>query len=232
MLSRFSTRLALVALAGAALMGPATAMEPDRYTDAQVSSLELVVGCDGIAGKCWTVDAAPSLSSWLVSPAQAEEAVTPTPSPAPAPAVTPAPQTAVNLGPLYDAFLAYIVPGLGTLIALLFSWLALVAKQKFNLQIDDSLRAGAQTALQNAAAGLIVKLKGVLPATLDVRNPYVREAMDYVITASPDWMKRFGLGPDDVRDKLEKVVAKTIIQDPTIPTLPAIGAAAASIPKV
>lgn len=106
---------------------------------------------------------------------------------------------------LWALFTSYIVPILGTLIAVGIGWILLILRQKFNLNIDDSLRDSLQTALDNAANLLIQKAGDSIKSkvSLSVSDPLVAAAVNYVLKAAPDALARFGLSPTDIVTKLE-----------------------------
>ena len=135
----------------------------------------------------------------------------------PAPVVvTPAPRpTTVDLGPLWTTFVSYLVPVLGTIIGGGAIWLQTILRTRFNLQIDDSLRSSFQTAVTNAAMVMFTKAKGLLPEKLDVRNPLVADAINYVLTRAPDAAARWGMTPESVAKTLETKVAAIRLAAPT-----------------
>jgi predicted regulator of Ras-like GTPase activity (Roadblock/LC7/MglB family) len=115
----------------------------------------------------------------------------------------PAHAAPVSLQPLADLLTAFVNPLLQTAAALLVGYLALLAKTKFNLSIEKDHRDALQTALTNAAS-LVVQKVGQLPfgQTIEISNPAVAEAVNYVIRAVPDAIKAFGLTPDALAEKI------------------------------
>lgn len=121
-------------------------------------------------------------------------------------------ETAVPIGTSVWAILEpYLVTAFGALISVAVGWLALVLNRKWGLDIEANHREALQTALTNAA-GLAIKRLGtsVNSLTLDVSNPAIREAVNYVMGSAKDALKRFGLGPEDVA---QKIIAKLGLSD-------------------
>lgn len=109
----------------------------------------------------------------------------------------------VNLGGFAKFLADYVVPSLGALIGVGIAYLANLLKTKWNLDIDASQRDSLHAALTNAASLLVQKGVTALDGkTVNVGNPMVAEAVNYVQQAAPGALAHFGLGPDDIAQKL------------------------------
>lgn len=111
--------------------------------------------------------------------------------------------SAVPLAPWFDIAAPYLAQFVAGLLSLALAWILELARRRLNLSIDAGHRAALETALANAA-GLLVARGGAALAgrSVDVRMPEVATAIGYVQRGAPDALKRFGLGPEDIRDKV------------------------------
>lgn len=116
--------------------------------------------------------------------------------------------TSVDLAPLLAAFAPYLVEGVVALALLVVSWVASALglkeiEKRHREALDQALRAGAAWGLAKArehAAGR---------AGVDVKNAAVAHALRYVLDATPDAIRKFGLTPDRVRELVEARLAPT-----------------------
>lgn len=118
--------------------------------------------------------------------------------------VTPAlAATAVPLGGLYDLLTTFLLPIVSVVAAAIAGWLANLLRVKFGLEIEQKHRDALQTALTNAAGLAIAKGKDVVGTkTIDIQNPVMADAVNYVVAAVPDSLKYFGLTPQSLADKI------------------------------
>ena len=78
--------------------------------------------------------------------------------------------------------------------------------QRTKIQVDAAHRDAFQVSLANAAGLLLQKVGSTAStATIDVRSPAMAEAIRYVQTSAPDAIKKWGITPEAIA---EKVVAK------------------------
>lgn len=111
--------------------------------------------------------------------------------------------TTIAVGDIWSGIVPYIVAAIGALISAAVGWLIYLVNKKLGISIDDSMRSSLQTAATNAAGLVLNKLGNQLAGTkIDVKNQYVAEAVNYVLTAAPDAIKHFGLTPDLVAQKI------------------------------
>lgn len=119
--------------------------------------------------------------------------------------VTPAfaQATAVPVGSLYDLLASFLTPIVGVVVAAIGGYLANLLRIKFGLQIEEQHRNAFQTALTNAAGLAIAKGKDIVGGkTVDVKNPAIADAVNYVIKAAPDALKYFGITPASIAEKI------------------------------
>lgn len=115
----------------------------------------------------------------------------------------PAPTTTVSVGWFASFIASYLEPLLGAVITGILGWLASILKSKWSLDIEASHRDALQTALTNAAALLIQKgISATSSKVVDVGNPLVKAAIDYVQANAKDAMAYFGLSPEQVAEKI------------------------------
>jgi len=111
--------------------------------------------------------------------------------------------TSVNVGELLAPWLEMLVGAIAVLIAALLSWITAMIKQKTGIDIEARHREALQTALTNGAGLILAKVKdSVAGKEIDVRSEIVRDAISYVNQAAPDAVKKFGLTPQDLAEKL------------------------------
>lgn len=125
----------------------------------------------------------------------------------------------INLGQALSGSLADIVStAISAAIAGLIGWLALVAKSKFNIDIEARHREALTAFLTRQASGLVaagaVKLEGV---KVEVHNTALAAAANAALAAIPQAMNFFGLTPA----KIESMIVDLL------PKQPAVAAAAA-----
>ena len=116
-------------------------------------------------------------------------------------AAAPAPDTMVEVGPLFSGLRATIEAVAGLAIAAAVGWVALRLNSLAGINIEARHREALQSALLNGVrAGLDLFGKRADAMQVDVRSKVLAEAADYVITSVPDAVKHFGLTPARVRD--------------------------------
>lgn len=114
--------------------------------------------------------------------------------------------TTVPVAGLYDLIASFLLPIVSVLVAAIGGYLANLLRIKFGLQIEEQHRNAFQTALTNAAGLAIAKGKDIAAGkSVDVKNPAIADAVNYVIAAAPDALKYFGITPAAIA---EKVTAK------------------------
>lgn len=114
--------------------------------------------------------------------------------------------TTIAVLPIWKALEPYILAVLAPLAVAIVGILAELVRRKLNLDIEARHREALQTALTNAA-GLAISQIGAALADrkVDVRSPVIAAAVNYVIEAAPDAVRKFGLTPEALA---EKVAAK------------------------
>lgn len=136
----------------------------------------------------------------------------------PAVALAQAVGTTVEVGSIFGAWKPYITEILGIVVMFILAWLADLARRKFNLSIEASHREALQQALTNGAGLVLNQIGNSLQGKkIDVKSEAVAKGVDYVLKAAPEALKNFGLGPDELR---EKIVAKVpqVANTTTAPT--------------
>lgn len=111
--------------------------------------------------------------------------------------------TSVDVGGIWGAVQPVITAVVTALIGYVSLALVSLLKQRTGIQLDDSMRDSLQTAVTNGAGLVLNKLGNQLQGkTVDVKNSFVAEAVNYVIKAAPGAISHFGLSPDDIAHKV------------------------------
>lgn len=114
--------------------------------------------------------------------------------------------TTIRVGDLMAPWLEMLIGAVAVLITAVLGYLANLIRQKTGIDIEKARMETFQVALTNAA-GLVIRrtTDSLANRTIDVRHPAVRQAIQYVNDAAPDAIDYFGLGADEIA---EKIVAK------------------------
>ena len=120
----------------------------------------------------------------------------------------------INIGQALNGSLQEIVNAAITgLIAALVGWVAIVVKNKFNIDIEAQHRDALQTFLQRQASSLVamgaVKLEGV---KIEVQNEALAAAANSALAAVPGALAFFGLTPA----KIQQMIVDWIPKQPSI----------------
>ena len=108
---------------------------------------------------------------------------------------------------------AVILGGLSVLFALL--------KKKWGLDIDDKVRSTIIQTTQSAVNQQIAKIEGNLGnKSIDLKNPMVVEATNYVIQKLPTELDHFKLSPDDVSKIVQAQFGKIQAGQGPLETIP------------
>jgi hypothetical protein len=114
------------------------------------------------------------------------------------------PSTTIDLAPLINTVL---LPALGTILVGAVVW---AAKKLVGIQLDTKAVGTVNDVMQKALAygsGIVGA-----HATIDVKSPLIATAANYALTHAPDALKRLGVSPDQLAEKL---VARW--NDPSVP---------------
>lgn len=121
--------------------------------------------------------------------------------------------TTVDVGSIWDAWAPSLNELVGTIVAAIVGWLALIVKSKLNIDIEARHREALQAALLQAAGLVIGKVGDLTKAVkIDVKSAALAEGIEYVLSSAPDALSFFGLDMDDIAEKLKAkigVVAAT-----------------------
>ncbi len=125
-----------------------------------------------------------------------------------APAVAVAAE--VNVGQALNGSLQEIINATITgLIAVLVGWVAIVLKNKFNIDIEARHREALTAFLQRQASSLVaagsVKLEGV---KVEVKSEALAAAANSALAAIPSALAFFGLTPARIQDMIVDMVPK------------------------
>lgn len=114
--------------------------------------------------------------------------------------------TTVDGGSLFGVLRPYVVELVGVAVAAVIGILAELARRRFGLDIEARHRASLQAAI-TGAAGLALNQLGnsIQGKTIDVKHAAIADAVNYVLKSAPDALAKFGLGPQEIA---EKIVAK------------------------
>jgi hypothetical protein len=125
----------------------------------------------------------------------------------------------IDIGQAINGSLQEIINGVVTaLIAGLVGWVAIVVKNKFNIDIEAKHREAITAFVQRQASSLIamgaVKLDGV---KVEVQNAALADAANKALAAIPDALAFFGITPASIQQRIIDMLPKE----------PAVAAAAA-----
>lgn len=120
----------------------------------------------------------------------------------------------INIGQALNGSLQEIINAAVTaLIAALVGWVAIVIKNKFNIDIEAKHREALTAFLQRQASGLVaigaVKLEGV---KIEVKNDALAAAANTALSAIPGALAFFGLTPE----KIQKMIIDLIPKEPAV----------------
>lgn len=103
----------------------------------------------------------------------------------------------IDLGPLIDF-------GLEFAAILLAPFLLYVAVRWLKLKLSEQARQTLLSAMEKAVAFGVAKARDNLDdiGKIETRNRIVEAAVTYVIQATPDALRKFGIGPMGLRDRL------------------------------
>lgn len=140
-------------------------------------------------------------------------------------------------GGILDALLGAI----SAVIAALVAWVAMVIKNKFNVDIEKAHRDALTAFLQRQASSLVadgaVKLQGL---KIEVSNAALAGVANTAIHAIPDAMKFFGLTPEALQKRIVDLLpqqpavakAQAVALDTLNPATASTGPAAPASPPV
>jgi hypothetical protein len=116
----------------------------------------------------------------------------------------------IDIGQAFNGSLQEIINGAATAgVAVLVGWVAIVAKKKFNIDIEAQYRAALTAFLQRQASSLIadgaVKLNGV---KITVQNDALAAAANTGLAAIPGVLKFFGLTSDAIQHMIVDMLPK------------------------
>ncbi|MGM4891279.1 hypothetical protein [Tardiphaga sp. 839_C3_N1_4] len=116
----------------------------------------------------------------------------------------------IDIGQAINGSLQEIVNGVVTaLIAGLIGWVAIVVKNKFNIDIEAKHREAITAFVQRQASSLIamgaVKLDGV---KVEVQNAALADAANKALAAIPDALKFFGITPASIQQRIIDMLPK------------------------
>jgi hypothetical protein len=116
----------------------------------------------------------------------------------------------VDIGQALNGSLQEIINGIVTaLIAALVGWVAIVVKNKFNIDIEAKHREALTAFLQRQASSLVamgaVKLDGV---KVEVQNAALADAANKALSAIPDALKFFGITPASIQQRIVDMLPK------------------------
>lgn len=119
--------------------------------------------------------------------------------------------TALRLDNLLAPWMEMLASAVSIIIAGAVIYVSTWVRAKFGIDIEARHREALQTALDNGAGLVLSKVKsGLLGKTIDVGHPLILDAIQYVNGAAPDAVRNFGLGADDLAEKLvAKIGLKT-----------------------
>lgn len=113
------------------------------------------------------------------------------------PARADGPTTTINLGPLWDGLVPYVIAAVGAVISVLSTWAVWRFQQLTGMKLDENARNSLQTA-GTTAANLIINQLGAEAhkVDIDVGNANIATGINYVEKSAPDAIKRLGATPE------------------------------------
>lgn len=120
----------------------------------------------------------------------------------------------INIGQALNGSLQEIInAAITATIAALVGWVAIVVKNKFNIDIEARHREALTAFLQRQASGLVamgaVKLEGV---KIEVKNEALAAAANTALSAIPGALAFFGLTPA----KIQQMIVDLIPKEPAV----------------
>lgn len=114
--------------------------------------------------------------------------------------------TSFDLAPVIDLAAPYLIEAVVALVAVvvlpgLRKWLGLRVEAEHRAALDQALRQGAAWGIAKAREHAQGR------ADIDVRNAALAAAMRYVMDATPDAIRKFGLTPERVKELVEARMA-------------------------
>lgn len=147
------------------------------------------------------------------------------------PALAQTTDTQVHVGGLYDLFLAYILPIVGTVVSALIGWVMYEIKRRTGFDIEKATRDiewlhrdALGKAAENAAGKFLAGFDSLRGVSVDVKNPLIAQLANEAIRRVPDAAGFFHLSPDDFS---QLVVARIGVLTAATPDEPAPVPAAA-----
>lgn len=111
--------------------------------------------------------------------------------------------TVVDMPSIFGAWRPYVTELVGVVVAAVVGYALKLLRDRFSIEIEARHREALQTALTNGAGLLIAKAEDAAGALkLDLGNPALAEAVNYVLKGAPDALAYFGLGAHRVREML------------------------------
>ena len=125
----------------------------------------------------------------------------------------------INIGAAFGWLEPYINAIVGAAIMFLVGWVLWLAKTKFNVSIDDSMRAALETFLKNQAAALIAAGKVKLDGTnIEVNSSALVAAAAAGSTLIPDTLKHFDITPAVLAAKIVAAIPQNQTVAATVAT--------------
>ena len=116
----------------------------------------------------------------------------------------------INVGAAFGSLAPYVDSIVGVLIVAGLTWLFMILKTKFNIDTDASFRAALQTFLKNQASSLIADgAVAISDKGISVKSPALASAANMAFQLIPETLKRFGLTPDVVAQKIIDMIPQT-----------------------
>lgn len=121
------------------------------------------------------------------------------------PAAAPVADGVVDLTPLVDAVFAAFAAALTAVVA----WVGRAATIWFGLKSDSEVRAYVQAALERGVAYGLERARAWAKSQsgINVKNATVELALEYVVQAVPDGLKRLGLTDEKLKRLIEARLA-------------------------
>ena len=126
-------------------------------------------------------------------------------------------QTTVDTGSLFAQVEPTLEAGLGVVIFFIVGLIAWSLHRLIGITIDTKMRAMLQGALENAAHNALASAQGSLNGkTLDLRSPFMVDALDYLRKYIPGVLRHFDLTDASIAELLRVQVAKLLPKEPAL----------------
>jgi hypothetical protein len=115
--------------------------------------------------------------------------------------------TTISLTPLFTQLMNdYLLPVLGTLVAAVVGWLAMLATKRLGVSISDAMRQQVVDFAEMQAKAILAKVVNTKDFNIDVKNPLIAAAAREAELHVADALRAIGISPAAVIDYVGKLI--------------------------